>query len=415
MLKPQSVSELNNQIGALLESTFLHVKVEGEVSRPTYHTSGHLYFTLKDKDSAISCVMFKGNVSKLKFKIEDGISLIIDGSINVYAPRGTYQINVIAANPSGSGALALAFEQLKDKLLKKGYFEKKKDLPKIPSHISIVTSKTGAALQDMLNVANKRWPLAKITLINSIVQGESAKFEIANAIKKADSLDSDIMIVARGGGSIEDLWAFNEEAVAEAIFAAKTPIISAVGHEIDFVISDFVADVRAPTPSAAMEIALPDQNDFKQMIDFRIENFNNIFKKILSKKIEQLKNLHELYKQNSYEIKLELQKSKLINFTNSFNMKMEQILELRLSLLKRAKDTLHVRFEQILNKKENGLVSLKNTYNLKEPTKESKDGFAEIVKNGKKIALEKIKENDEFELQTPMTKVVSKALKIEKF
>lgn len=415
MLKPQSVSELNNQIGALLESTFLHVKVEGEVSRPTYHTSGHLYFTLKDKDSAISCVMFKGNVSKLKFKIEDGISLIIDGSINVYAPRGTYQINVIAANPSGSGALALAFEQLKDKLLKKGYFEKKKDLPKIPLHISIVTSKTGAALQDMLNVANKRWPLTKITLINSIVQGESAKFEIANAIKKADSLNSDIMIVARGGGSIEDLWAFNEEMVAEAIFAAKTPIISAVGHEIDFVISDFVADVRAPTPSAAMEIALPDQNDFKQMIDFRIENFNNIFKKILSKKIEQLKNLHELYKQNSYEIKLELQKSKLINFTNSFNMKMEQILELRLSLLKRAKDTLHVRFEQILNKKENGLVSLKNTYNLKEPTKESKDGFAEIVKNGKKIALEKIKENDEFELQTPMTKVISKALKIEKF
>ena len=413
MLKPQSVSELNRQIGALLESTFLHIKVEGEVSRPTYHTSGHLYFTLKDADSTISCVMFKGNLSKLKFKIEDGTSLIIDGSINVYATRGTYQINVVAANPSGAGALALAYEQLKERLFKKGYFDKKRDLPKIPSHITIVTSKTGAALQDMLNVANKRWSLAKITFINSIVQGENAKFEIAEAIKKADSLNSDIMIVGRGGGSIEDLWAFNEEIVADAIFNAKTPIISAVGHEIDFVISDFVADVRAPTPSAAMEIALPDQNEFKQVIDFRIENFNEIFKKIVSKKYEQLRNLFELYRQNSYEIKLELKKTKLTSFINSFHTKFEQILEIKLNEIEKTKNTLHIKIEQALNKKENIFANLHSAYTLKEPTKESREGFAQIVKDGKKVALEKLKENEEFELQTPMVKVTSKALKIE--
>ena len=414
MLNPQSVSELNRQIGALLESTFLHVKVEGEVSRPTYHTSGHLYFILKDKDSAISCVMFKGNVAKLKFKIEDGTSLIVDGSINVYAPRGTYQINVVAANPSGSGALALAYEQLKKRLLEKGYFEKKKTLPKIPLHVSIVTSKTGAALQDMLNVANKRWPLAKITLVNSIVQGENAKFEIANAIKIADSLNSDVMIVGRGGGSIEDLWAFNEEMVAEAIYNAKTPIVSAVGHEIDFVISDFVADCRAPTPSAAMEIILPDQNEFKQMIDFKIENFQEIFKEILLKKHEHLKTLFELYRQNSYEIKLELQKSKLLNTMNNFHMKMKQILELKTSELKISKNNLYIKMEQILNKKENILASVNSTYILSEPTKDSKSGFAQIIKNGKKVALEEIVENEEFELQSPKIKVLTKALRIKK-
>lgn len=414
MLSSQSVSELNRQIGALLESTFLHVKVEGEVSRPTYHTSGHLYFTLKDKEASISCVMFKGNASKLKFKIEDGISLVVDGSINVYAPRGTYQINVVAANPSGTGALALAYEQLKERLFKKGYFDKKRVLLKLPLHISVVTSRTGAALQDMLNVANKRWPLAKITLINSTVQGESAKFEIAKAIKIADSLNSDIMIVGRGGGSIEDLWAFNEEEVADAIYNAKTPVISAVGHEIDFVISDFVADVRAPTPSAAMEIALPDQNEYKQMIDYRLENFNEFFKKILAKKIEQLKNLNELYKQNSYETKLEFQKSNLTNLTNSFNLKFAQILEYKNSDIKRVKDTLNMSFERVISQKESLFSSLNNIFLLKEPTKQSKEGYAQVVKNGKKIALESIKKDEEFELQSAGVKVISKALKIEK-
>ncbi|MDR2636164.1 MAG: exodeoxyribonuclease VII large subunit, partial [Campylobacteraceae bacterium] len=242
---PVSVAELNRQIGALLESTFLHVRVEGEISRPTYHSSGHIYFTLKDNESAVSCVMFKGNAKGLKFALEEGLKVIADGSVTVYVPRGSYQINCLHVEPSGVGALAKAYEQLKIKLEKKGYFENKKPLPRFPSSIAVVTSATGAAWQDILKVAAKRWPLAKLILIPSLVQGEGAAASISRSVQKADTLGCDVMIVGRGGGSIEDLWAFNEEIVADAVYHAKTPIVSAVGHEIDYVISDFVADVRA--------------------------------------------------------------------------------------------------------------------------------------------------------------------------
>ncbi|MFV0481732.1 MAG: exodeoxyribonuclease VII large subunit [Campylobacteraceae bacterium] len=413
MLSNPSVSDLNRQIAALLESTFLHVKVEGEVSRPTYHSSGHLYFTLKDETSAISCVMFKGNAAKLKFQIEDGMKLVIDGSISVYVPRGSYQINCIHAEPSGAGALAVAYEQLKEKLKNKGYFENKKPLPKFPTHITIVTSKTGAALQDMLNVANKRFPLTKLTLVPATVQGDSAKFEISEAIKKADALNSDIMIIGRGGGSIEDLWAFNEEMVADAVFNAKTPIISAVGHEIDFVISDFVADLRAPTPSAAMELALPDQNELKQTIDFRMMQLINTMQKIISKKEEYLAHLKEIYNKNSYDAKIELGGVKLANLQTMFNAKLQSLLELKTGLIKDNLSSLHVKFSYILNQKESLYKSLSGIYYLKESSKESKDGFAQIVKDGKKVALESLHVNDEFELQNPQIKLRVKALEKE--
>lgn len=414
MLNAQSVSELNRQIGALLESTFLHVRVEGEVSRAVYHTSGHLYFTLKDENSSISCAMFRGNLSKIKFKIEDGMKIIVSGSINVYAPKGTYNINIIHTEPSGVGALTLAYQQLKDKLSKKGYFNDKKQMPKIPKHISIVTSPTGAVLQDMLNVIKKRWPLLKITLVPTVVQGENAKFEIANAIKFADSLKSDIMIIARGGGSVEDLWAFNEEIVADALYLAKTPTVSAIGHEIDTVISDFVADLRAPTPSAAMELVLPDKNEFLQNIDFLMTYFNDKIKKVITKKSEQLNNFFDLYKQNSYDVKLELQSLKLSNLITVFNEKYTQMLEAKKSYIKLTKESLNLKIHHQLGLRENYLSNLKNMYAIKEPTKESRFGYAQIIKDGKKISLEKIKKNEEFELQSPKTKIIAKALKIEK-
>ncbi|MDR2100351.1 MAG: exodeoxyribonuclease VII large subunit [Campylobacteraceae bacterium] len=410
-----SVTELNRQIEALLESTFLHVRVEGEVSRPTYHASGHVYFTLKDNESTILCVMFKGNVKELKFELEDGLKVVVNGSISVYVPRGSYQINCLHVEPSGVGALAKAYEQLKAKLEKKGYFENKKPIPRFPSCIAVVTSATGAAWQDMLKVASKRWPLTKLVLIPSLVQGESAAVSIAQAIKKADMLECDVMVIGRGGGSMEDLWAFNEEIVADAVYHAKTPIVSAVGHEIDYVISDFVADARAPTPSAAMEMILPQQDELKQTIDYMRARFVEKIKKMILQKEQILTHLSELYKKNSFDAKIKFQLLEATALKNSMNAVFYN------SLLQRGQNIkeLFLHFEsksaQILNKNENILKSFQNTYALQEPTQQSRDGFAQIVKNAQKMPLEEINEGDEFELQTPKTKLFAKALKKQTF
>ncbi|MDX1295766.1 MAG: exodeoxyribonuclease VII large subunit, partial [Sulfurimonadaceae bacterium] len=224
-----SVSELNEQIKNLLESTFVRVYVEGELSRITYHNSGHIYFTLKDAGSAISCVMFRGNATKLRFRLEEGLKVILDGAISVYKPRGQYQINAFMIEPAGHGALALAYEQLKQKLSAQGYFEpsRKKPMPRLPKKIALVTSATGAALQDMHRVAAHRWPLAKLSVYDSIVQGDAAAPSIVRNILSADKAGYDLIVIGRGGGSIEDLWAFNEEMVADAVYHATTPIISA--------------------------------------------------------------------------------------------------------------------------------------------------------------------------------------------
>ncbi|MDR0580460.1 MAG: exodeoxyribonuclease VII large subunit [Campylobacteraceae bacterium] len=411
MLKPQSVAELNRQVQALLESTFLHVKVQGEVSRPTYHAAGHIYFTLKDAESSISCVMFKGNTKGLKFQLEDGMSIVINGSISVYAPRGSYQINCVYIEPSGEGALAKAYEQLKTKLEQKGYFENKKKLPKFPSRIGVVTSQTGAAWHDMLQVANKRWPIAKLILVPALVQGEGAAKSIALSIAKADLLDCDIIVVGRGGGSIEDLWAFNEEIVAQAIFDAKTPIVSAVGHEIDYVISDFTADLRAPTPSAAMELILPEQNELRQTIDFQITRFESVAKRILSQKTEYLNYLQEIYKKNSFESRFKIRTVHLEITQNSFKNAIQNKLLQKTQISKEIFAVFDTKVSAVINLKENLLRSFQNTYALKEPSKESKEGFAQVVKNSKKTALEEINEGDDFELQTPKIKIGVKALK----
>jgi len=217
-----SVSGLNEQIKGLLETSFTQVLVEGELSRITFHNSGHIYFTLKDSSSVISCVMFRGNASKLKFRLEEGMKVVINAALTLYKPRGSYQLNCFSVEPSGQGALALAYEQLKQKLSTQGYFntEIKKPLPKFPSRIALITSATGAALQDMLRVANSRYKNIEIDIYDVLVQGDSAAYAISNAVIVADTKEYDILVVGRGGGSIEDLWAFNEEIVADAIFHA---------------------------------------------------------------------------------------------------------------------------------------------------------------------------------------------------
>ncbi len=407
-----SVTTLNNQVKSLLESTFLHVSVEGEVSRPTYHSSGHLYFTLKDADSSISCVMFKGNTKMLKFQVEEGMAVVVHGAISVFSPRGTYQINCSSMEPSGSGALAKAYEQLKTKLQAKGYFayDRKKSIPKFVKHVALVTSGTGAALQDMLRVAAKRWPLLKITLLDTLVQGEGAKFSIASNIEKADTLGADIIVIGRGGGSIEDLWAFNEEIVADALFTCKTPTISAVGHEIDTVISDFVADLRAPTPSAAMEMILPDQSEMLYVIDTMMERYHHVFGRLIRSKEESLGHLKQMFAKRSIDEKISFWRNEIAILKRQYDTKIDLILREKSGQTAFLKEQIDFQTKHNLSKKE----QLLNTYTIalssKEPTRELKECYAQVVKQGKKIALEKIEVGDEFELQTPQTILKAKAL-----
>ncbi len=264
-LAPQhiySVAELTREIKLLLETTIPVIWVIGEISNLKLHSSGHLYFSLKDRDSQLSCVMWRSRNMALFFTPQDGMKVLALGKVTVYEKRGYYQFDVIKMQPAGIGELQFAFEQLKNKLQQEGLFREdlKKPLPAYPSRIGIVTSPTGAAIQDMVNILNRRFPGIEIILRPVKVQGEGAAEEIASAIDEFNEYGKvDVLIVGRGGGSLEDLWAFNEEIVARAIFRSKIPVISAVGHEIDFSISDFVADLRAPTPSAAAELVVPDR------------------------------------------------------------------------------------------------------------------------------------------------------------
>jgi exodeoxyribonuclease VII large subunit len=265
--KVWTVSRLTRHIRQLLEGELPHVVVEGEVSNTKQAASGHLYFNLKDDGAQIRCIMFRNAAQGLRFTLEDGLQVVLRGRISVYEARGEYQIQALTLDPQGTGALQLAFEQLKAKLEKEGLFaaESKQDLPYLPRRIGIVTSATGAAIRDMLHVLERRFPGLPVLIHPAAVQGEAAAGEIAQGIAALNRLATeqkiDVIIVGRGGGSVEDLWAFNEEAVARAIFASQVPVISAVGHEVDFTIADFVADVRAPTPSAAAEIAVPNRAD----------------------------------------------------------------------------------------------------------------------------------------------------------
>ncbi len=412
MASTLSVSALNNQVKSLLETTFLYVSVEGEVSRPTYHHSGHLYFTLKDAESSIACVMFKGNTKSLKFEVQEGMVVIIHGSVSVFSPRGTYQINCLLMEPSGAGALAKAYEQLKVKLQAKGYFDPahKKPLPKFVSHIALVTSGTGAALQDMLRVAQKRWNLLKITCIDTLVQGDKAKEMIASSIAYADTLGADVIIVGRGGGSVEDLWAFNEEIVAEAIFACKTPIVSAVGHEIDTLISDFVADLRAPTPSAAMEMILPDQNEIMQYLDSLIEQATLSYKRLLRQKEGQLLHLKSLFVQRSIDEKLALWRNEISILKQQYNTKFSLLLREKKNAFVWLNEQLDFKTKYMLAKKEQMVHVYHSTLLSKEPTHELKECYAQVVYKGKKVPLESIKIGQEFELQTPKSRLIAKAL-----
>ena len=273
LVKPDkiyTVSEVTRMVKMELESAFPLLWVEGEISNFHRHHSGHLYFTLKDETSQLRTVMFRGEARKVPFELEDGLQVVARGRINVYEPRGEYQLIVELLEPKGKGALQLAFEQLKEKLKKEGLFDSalKKKLPVLPKKVGVVTSPRGAAIVDIIRTLERRFARLHILLYPAKVQGEGAAEEIVEGIDYLGSLpDIDVIIVGRGGGSIEDLWAFNEEKVARAIYRCAIPVISAVGHEIDFTIADFVADIRASTPSGAAEMVIEEEESLRERIE----------------------------------------------------------------------------------------------------------------------------------------------------
>jgi exodeoxyribonuclease VII large subunit len=291
-MKPITVSKLNQYVSSLLESDPMLsvVCVLGEISSLRKYASGHVYFTLKDEKASVSCVMFKSNAELLPFNPIDGISVSISGKVTLYERDGKYQINVYEMSPDGTGELYTAFERLKEKLLKEGLFDSniKKKIPLLPRRIGIITSPSGAAIRDVIHVLRRRFSNFNLLLYPVLVQGNQAARQIAGAIEEMNRLEAlDVLIVCRGGGSLEDLWCFNEEIVARAVYASKIPIISAVGHETDFTICDFAADVRAPTPSAAAEIVIPQKADLLREISRRKKQLSSLLSHRL--KYEQLR------------------------------------------------------------------------------------------------------------------------------
>ena len=293
-----SVSEATKLIKQLIESQLPHMWIEGEISNFIHHSSGHMYFSVKDAKATMSCTMWAGRNALLRFEPVNGMKVLLHGRITVYERRGQYQLDVHEMHPSGVGALQMAFEQLKEKLLEEGLFDEshKQELPQFPEAIGIVTSPTGAALRDLFSVLRRRWPAAELILRPALVQGDGAAKDVADAISEFNDYGNvDLLIVGRGGGSLEDLWAFNEEIVARAIHDSEIPIISSVGHEVDITIADFVADVRAATPSAAAELAVPDSKEVFALISQQISRAYSLTKAQTAQAREKLNGLQLSY------------------------------------------------------------------------------------------------------------------------
>ena len=349
------ISELNNYIKSVLDKdTFLNkVYLKGEISNFKNHTRGHLYFTLKDDTSRISAVMFQSSAVKLTFNPEDGMNVLVSGRVSAYPAQGSYQVYVDTMEPDGLGALYIEYEKLKKKLAAQGLFapEHKVPIPRFPEKIGVITAPTGAAVRDIMSTIKRRYPMCEAILFPCLVQGKDAAPDIVRQIKRADAYGVDTIIVGRGGGSIEDLWAFNEEVVAQAIYDCVTPIISAVGHEIDWTIADFVADLRAPTPTGAAEMAVPTVLDIKTLIDNYKIRLNKNIKNMVNTKFIKLRSLRQ-------------------SFILKNPMSMYEVKEQKLDTLI---DTLNKDVKNIINDKDNKLNKIKLSVVLQNPENLIKD------------------------------------------
>lgn len=419
-----TVSELTWRIKDVLEGAFSNVHVSGEVSKPLRSSNGHLYFTLKDDGAAISCVAWKSTMDRLKVDVAHGQQINVSGDVQIFAPRGQYQIIVKSIEQAGEGALQLAFEKLKNKLKDEGLFDesRKKTLPSFPKIIGVVTSETGAAFQDIRSTLEKRYPLAQVLIYHAAVQGVAAASEISRGIHWFNnSKVADVLIIGRGGGSLEDLWPFNEEVVARAIALCSIPVISAVGHETDFSISDFVADVRAATPTQAAVMATPDINDLKLIIDGMMK----LAERSISQNIRNgRQTIHKMLKSHALLVvtdKIRAHKGSVRvhkgQIRTLLTTRMQRVKEHILSITKSTKPTLKLRLinnrnevEKLKRKvEERSAVLLEDKFGAwqsldfriqkVDPIEPLKRGFTRIIQSGKWIReRDSLKNSGEFEI-----------------
>ena len=390
-----SITKLNNYLKAMFDNNphLQKVYLKGEISNFKGHTRGHLYFTLKDENSRLSAVMFAGNTHNLSFKPEDGMNVLVEGRVSTYPATGAYQIYVEKMELDGLGNLYIEYEKLKKKLAAEGLFDEKykKTIPTYPTKIGIITAPTGAAIKDILSTIKRRFPVCETILFPCLVQGEYAKEDIVKQIKCADEYNLDVIICGRGGGSIEDLWTFNEECVARAIFECNTPIISAVGHEIDFTIADFVADLRAPTPTGAAEMAVPTMED--------------VLYKLKTIKLRASKSLNNM-------IKLKTDRLNLVK--DSFILKnplaMYEVKEQKLDNLI---ESLNVKIKTIFENKKHEMLILTKTLKLVNPLNILENGYSLVTKDNEVINdSSKINKDDEINIKLYKGDIKAKVMEV---
>ena len=361
-IKYYSITALNRAIKNMFDSKpeLNRVYIKGEISNFKHHTRGHLYFTLKDENSRIAAVMFSSAASKMNFEPEDGMKVLVCGRVTVYEATGGYQIYVDQMDLDGIGNLYLEYEKLKKKLEQEGLFslDHKRPIPKYPKKVGIITAPTGAAIRDILSTIKRRYPICETILFPALVQGTGAKESIVEQLTRAQEFDLDVIICGRGGGSIEDLWAFNEEIVARAIYESRIPVISAVGHEIDFTIADFVADLRAPTPTGAAEMAVPSLVDLKTLIEQYKIRLNENVKGIINYNTKRLQNIRESYVLKNPLALYEVKEQKLDTYIDRINTIINTMLndyKIRLDnikssyVLKNPLATYEVKKEKLIN------------------------------------------------------------------
>ncbi len=404
-----SISQINQFIKMVFDNNSYLQKVylKGEISNFKRHTSGHLYLTLKDEEARISAIMFRSMAAKLNFVPEDGMNVLVEGRISVYPAGGNYQIYIDKMEQDGLGNLYIEFEKLKKKLQQEGLFDPmhKQELPKFPRRIGIVTAPTGAAIKDILSTIQRRFPICETILFPSLVQGASAKEDIVKNIRLANTYDIDLLIVGRGGGSIEDLWAFNEEVVARAIYESKIPIISAVGHEVDVTIADFVADKRAPTPTGAAEMAVPTIAEVESLFAAKKMEVSNLFLNRLAEKKHQLKKLADSFILKNPMVLYDVKIQKLDNLierlqssvTTYFEEKKQRFIQLKahyilqnpviiyesqLNKVKTEQALLQKNIKTILLKKQNDLAFIVQTLKLVNPLNILDKGYSLVKKDG---------------------------------
>lgn len=382
-----TVTDINNYIKNIVDGDFFlsNVTLKGEISNLKFHTRGHLYFSLKDENSKINAVMFNYKNLGLNFIPKDGMNVIVKGKVSVFTTGGSYQITVSNMKEDGIGNLYILFEELKRRLEREGLFspEHKKKLPRIPKKVGVITASTGAAVKDIISTINRRFPLTEIILFPTLVQGVGAKENIVKMINEANESDVDVIILGRGGGSIEDLWAFNEEIVARAIYNSNKPIVSAVGHEIDFTISDFVSDMRAPTPTGAAELVVPSKveiqsylNDYKgriiSVINKKIKSYTDTFSKLKNTYI--LKNPISMY---------EIDEQKLDNMLEKLGSIMNYKLEREKSKLNNLSKMISPNMLNRLDKEKIKLENIETKLNLLNPENILKKGYSLTLVEGK--------------------------------